>query len=174
MQSVLPSSASPLQVAIDLAIGSALSRLDLNSIFDHWNPIKAREPLLIYLAWALNVDHWDADYPESFKREILASTVVQHHRKGTPGSLRRFLEIFGITEYDLIEGFEQGNVPPGVKIVINQPLSNLTASLVLDQIHRYLPARSYLSSIDFSQSTHSYDGAIDYDNEFNYGVIANG
>ncbi len=174
MQTILPRSASPLQKAIDSALGKALARLDLEQVFDHWHPFKVPERLLIYLAWSLNIDHWDSNYPEAYKRELVAATIIQHHRRGTPDSLRRYLNIFGITDYQLIEGWEGSNVPPAVNIEINQPVSNLTASLVFDQINRYLPARSYVTSIDFSGATHSYDGTINYDNEFNYGVVENG
>lgn len=173
-QTILSGSASNLQKAIDIATAKALGRLDLENIFNTWHPFKVAEPLLIYLAWSLSIDHWDSDYPESFKRELVAATIEQHHRRGTPSSLRRYLGIFGITDFELIEGWEGDNVPPAVKLVINQPVSNLTASLVFDQVARYLPARSYVTDIDFSGATHSYDGTINYDDEFNYGVVENG
>lgn len=173
-QTVLPHSASPLQRAIDIALGKALARLELEKIFNTWHPFKVAEPLLIYLAWSLNIDHWNSEYPESFKRELVAATIEQHHQRGTLASLRRYLAIFGIHDFTTIEGWHGDNVPPGVKIVINQPVSNLTASLVFDQIERYLPGRSYVTDIDFTSATHSYDGSIDYDDEFNYGVVENG
>lgn len=173
MTSILANSASPLQKAIDSALGKALEKIELTPIFNQWHPYKVAEPLLIYLAWALNVDHWDSQYPESQKRELLAATIDQHFSRGTPSSLRRYLSIFNINDYTLIEGWENGNVPPGVSIVVNEPVSNLTASLVFDQIGRYLPGRSYVREIDFTGGVISYDGSIDYDAEFNYGAVSN-
>jgi phage tail P2-like protein len=174
MQSILTQSASPLQKAIDIALGKALAKIPLKPIFNQWDPREVAEPLLIYLAWALNVDNWDSKMPVSQKRQLVESTVQQHFARGTPSGLRRYLAIFNITDYELIEGWQGDNVPPGIGLEINQPISNLTADLVFDQINRYLPGRSYVKALDFTGGVISYDGTIDYDAEFNYGAVSNG
>jgi hypothetical protein len=152
MQSILTQSASPLQKAIDIALGKALAKIPLEPIFNQWDP----------------------RMPVSQKRQLVESTVQQHFARGTPSGLRRYLAIFNITDYELIEGWQGDNVPPGIGLEINQPISNLTADLVFDQINRYLPGRSYVKALDFTGGVISYDGTIDYDAEFNYGAVSNG
>lgn len=169
----MASSASPLQRSIDLAGANQLQAIDVNAIFKQWSPDDCPKPLLVYLAWALNVDFWDSEYPEQTKREIIRTAPEQHAQRGTPLSVIRFLNIFNIIDFELIEDMREGNVPPGVILKINRPISNLTARLVFSDIGRFLRGASYISRIDFTSAPHSYNGVIRYDGEFNYGEVSN-
>jgi phage tail P2-like protein len=51
--------------------------------------------LLPWLAWALSVDSWNADWPEAIKRVVIAESVVVHRHKGTIGALRRAIGALG-------------------------------------------------------------------------------
>ena len=158
MNSIMTASASDLQVAIEQAVAKQLSAIDLNAIFDHWSPDRCPPNLLVYLAVALNVDEWSDNYPDSTKRDLLRGAIGRHYQRGTIASLRDFLAAFDIGDFDLIEDTQGVNVSPGIIIRVNQPIANATAAMVFDQVARYLPARCYITRVDFTSAAHSYGG----------------
>jgi len=66
-KSLLPPNATALEHAAD----AAMARIaDVNvPIRDLWNPDLCPEALLPWLAWALSVEPWDADWPVWQQRE---------------------------------------------------------------------------------------------------------
>ncbi len=62
-----------------------------------WNPQKCPANLLPWLAWALSVDEWDANWTEQQKRDTIAASVEVHRKKGTIGAVRKVLEPFGLS-----------------------------------------------------------------------------
>ena len=71
-----------------------------------WDPMECPEPHLPWLAWALSVDTWDADWPEQTKRKIIASSPEIHRFKGTRGAVERALAALGAST-KIEEWFEQ-------------------------------------------------------------------
>lgn len=62
-----------------------------------WNPAKCEESVLPFLAWALSVDVWDADWPTDKKRRVLANAFLDHQRKGTLATIKQYLGYRGCT-----------------------------------------------------------------------------
>jgi phage tail P2-like protein len=60
---------------------------------------------LPWLAWALSVDTWDSDWPESTKRSLIANSVQIHKTKGTVSAIERVMDALGVTA-ELREWFE--------------------------------------------------------------------
>jgi len=61
-------------------------------IADTWSPYRCPVEILPYLAWALSVDEWEADWTDAAKRYAIAQSVEIHRRKGTIGALKRALQ----------------------------------------------------------------------------------
>lgn len=81
-------------------LGSNVDRLldlDAERIRALWNPWTCPIEDLPYLAWALSVDVWDADWPEARKRLVCASALKDHRLKGTLGAVERYLGYHDIT-----------------------------------------------------------------------------
>lgn len=60
-----------------------------------WNPYECPEELLIYLAWALSVDEWNDEWPETVKRDICAGSLDIHRMKGTTKSMQDAVSLMG-------------------------------------------------------------------------------
>jgi phage tail P2-like protein len=60
-----------------------------------WNPQTCPAGILPWLAWAMSVDEWDANWTEQQKRDAIAASVQVHRTKGTIGAVRRALQALG-------------------------------------------------------------------------------
>ncbi|QCR37051.1 phage tail protein I [Nissabacter sp. SGAir0207] len=98
---LLPASSSALEVAAATACAE-IARIPV-PLRTLWNAQTCPVDLLPYLAWAWSVDRWDANWPESTKRAVVADSAYVHRHKGTIGALRRVVEPLGylirITEW---------------------------------------------------------------------------
>ena len=70
-----------------------------------WDPATCPSGILPWLAWALSVDDWNADWTEAQKRSAIAASVQVHRTKGTLGALRRALQSVG---YEVIVNEDTG------------------------------------------------------------------
>jgi len=70
---------------------------------DIWNPERAPEAFLPWLAWALSVDDWDENWSEDRKRAVIAASVDVHRHKGTVASVRAALTAMGYGTAAIIE-----------------------------------------------------------------------
>lgn len=102
----------PNATAIERAIEGATARLgDVPTpLRDLWNPDTCPAGLLAYLAWALSIDTWSSDWPETVKRARVRAALDIQRRKGTARSVRDVVEAFGGV-VAIREWFEM--VPPG-------------------------------------------------------------
>lgn len=105
MSQLLPPNASQLELAIMDFIQAKLAALDI-PIRRLWSPWLCPLELLPWLAWAVSVDEWDAQWSEQQKRETVASSFKIHRKKGTRAAVAQRLNAlgYGIT---LTEWFEQ-------------------------------------------------------------------
>lgn len=105
--SLLPAGATPLEHAVAEAT-ARLSDVPV-PVGDLWNPDTCPAAVLPYLAWALSVDGWDADWTEAQRREAIRRSVYVHRHKGTIGAVQAAL---GAVDYSvaLVEWF--GEDPP--------------------------------------------------------------
>ena len=88
--SLLPPNATPQERALDLAPAAHLGAIP-RPISRLWNPQTCPAALLPWLAWALSVDEWDADWPEQIRRDVIAGSIGLHRVKGTLAALKRAL-----------------------------------------------------------------------------------
>ena len=115
MSDLLPINASPAERDVD----AASTRLDeLEVPARHlWSPALCPLELLPWLAWALGVETWNADWPASLKRQACAEAFEAHREKGTAAALRRILGLIGAV-YEYVEGPAGGLDPLTAKVTI--------------------------------------------------------
>ncbi|SFQ14468.1 phage tail protein, P2 protein I family [Roseivivax halotolerans] len=111
--SILPPNASDAERALETAIRSG--RPDLSIVSSLLDAQEVAAPLLGWLAWALSVDEWDADWPEAVKRAVVASSIEVHRRKGTKAAVLDALASLGM-EGRLSEWFEYSGEPHTFRI----------------------------------------------------------
>lgn len=90
---LLPSNANQLERLAAQALAQ-IERVPV-PIRDLISPTRCPVALLPYLAWAMSVDRWEEAWPETTKRQVIASSYYVHAHKGTIGSLRRVVEPLG-------------------------------------------------------------------------------
>ena len=72
-----------------------------------WNPAECPADLLPWLAWALSVDYWEPVlWDEQAKRGVTAQSVELHRHKGTPWSMKYFLELIGLPDTEIVEWWQ--------------------------------------------------------------------
>lgn len=90
--SLLPPNATALETALEAAIAQPALPVPLR---DLWNPQTCPEHLLPWLAWSLSIDGWDANWPVTTRRAVVANAIAVHRRKGTVQAVRSAIAAFG-------------------------------------------------------------------------------
>lgn len=146
-KTLLPPNATPLELALEGSVSTA---------FDHpvavdrlWSADNCPIELLPFLAWALSVDTWDADWPERVKRQVIASSVEVHRLKGTAAGIKTALAALdlGVT---ISEWFEHGGEPYTFRADVRISTRGLTDreyQNIVDVISATKNARSHLSRL---------------------------
>lgn len=93
MSELLPANSTRLERNL-ATVGAAIERIPV-PLRDLFNPDRCPLAYLPFLAWAMSVDRWSADWPEATKRAVIKSAFFIHQRKGTIGALRRVVEPLG-------------------------------------------------------------------------------
>ena len=104
-----------------------------------WDPRRCPAPLLPWLAWALAVRVWSADWDEDTQRQVVAEAIPLHRIEGTVAALRERLDAVGAI-YSIEE--RPGNVPFTARITIfNSAAVGAEATkrllALLDDVTRY-------------------------------------
>lgn len=158
--SILP----PNATAAERAIEAATARLaDVPMPMpDVWNPDTCPEHLLPWLAWALSIDAWRADWPVTIKRSILRAALDVSRRKGTASSVRQVVEAFG-GQVELREWWE--NVPTTTPHTFDMVLTlsgadgiEVTAQYVDDVIAEVSRTKPVRSHFNFTQGANAQGG----------------
>ncbi len=157
---LLPPNASPLERALDHAV-ARISDVP-TPLRDLWNPDTCPVGLLPYLAYALSIDSWSSDWPETIKRRRVRQALAIQRRKGTSASVRDVIESFGggvaIREWWQMQ-------PPGdphtFSLVLNitdqagVPADAAFVDAVIAEVYRTKPVRSHFT---FSQAVNATAG----------------
>jgi phage tail P2-like protein len=95
-----------------------------------WNPQTCPADLLPWLAWALSVDEWNADWSEQQKRDTIAASFVIHSTKGTLSAVKASLAALGY-DSSVIEWFQQPAdlAPYTFTVDINAGFSPITSDI---------------------------------------------
>jgi len=89
-ESVLPPNASDLERIISSVVSEGIDPIPV-PIRNLWNPKTCPKKFLPWLAWAMSVDEWDNQWPETIKRQVILDSTKVHRHKGTVGALKRAL-----------------------------------------------------------------------------------
>lgn len=100
--SLLPPNASALDRAAEAVITDRLEAI-AQPHRALWNPNTCPVALLPWLAWALSVDEWDAEWPEARQREAVLTAVELNRKRGTPWAVLRALAVHGFPDCEIIE-----------------------------------------------------------------------
>lgn len=151
MADLLPLNATDQERAIAAAAARDVTVL----VRETWNPDTCPVALLPWLAWAFNVDTWNAAWTDSQKRGVIKSSINVHRKKGTIGALRSALNGLG---YDLAvqEWFQKAPAgdPYTFSIGIRVDQVGIASSAAFDQIvsvaNSVKNLRSHLVAVDIN------------------------
>lgn len=152
-----------------------------------WNPQTCPVAFLPWLAFALSVDEWDANWSETTKRAYIAVAISIHRKKGTAWSIKAALKAAGYGDAELFE--RSGGIPHNgsisyngahnhaaadhwaeYRVTLHQPISIRQATSVRALLDSIAPARCRLAALDFTTALNLYDGAITHDGVYSHGV----
>jgi len=89
---LLPPNASAMEKAIEAAVQEPALPVPLRDV---WSPQSCPPALLPWLAWGLSIDNWNANWPLSVQRAMVANAIALQRRKGTVEAVRRAVAAFG-------------------------------------------------------------------------------
>lgn len=132
------------------------------------------------------LDGWNLATTNLQKRELIKSAVELHAYKGTPWSLREIIRRLGYGEITIVTGlhhlFYDGAVNYDGKyfygdsakwsyyrVVLNQPVTNLEATILKQVLRYFAPAHCTLIALDYRAVSLFYDGKANYDGKYNFG-----
>lgn len=184
MTSLLPHNAT----ATERAIEAASDRPIAVPVGDLWNPDTCPSALLPWLAWALSVDEWDPDWSDEAKRATIAASLEIHRRKGTVWAMRRALDVAGLGNADIQEGwsanrFDGAFVRDGsrlrqqsdhwaeYRVTLTRPMSIVQAARARSILTAAAPARCHLKQMSFEQAAHLYNGAVPRGGQYTRGIV---
>ncbi|MYF97778.1 phage tail protein I [Candidatus Poribacteria bacterium] len=136
-----------------------------------WNADTCPSEMLAYLECSMSV-HGDAvDFSETQRRNFIKKSLEIHKKKGTIGSIKAVVEALGY-RLATMNGIREGTDGhwANYRIVMESPLSIANANALEKLIEGTAPLRCNLTSFS-SETVHPYDGTIQYDGMFTYGVI---
>lgn len=143
----------PNATAQEVALSEAVARVgDVPVIVrEVWNADTCPADLLPWLARAVSVDVWDANWSSDQKRATIRSSLTVHREKGTIGAVRKAMAALGF-DARVQEWFNQS--PPGPEYTYRLILeadqigfSKLDVELLLEVIEQTKNLRSHLTEI---------------------------
>ena len=152
-----------------------------------WNPDTCPAALLPWLAWALGVDEWDANWTEEAKRATIRASVEVHRHKGTVASIRKALTNAGYGDAQIIEreptlfyggtALHDGSEIYGstdhwaeYTVILSRPITIAQADKVRGILAAIAPLRCHLKALDYQVAAHLYNAEIRYDGSYTHGV----
>ena len=185
MTSLLPINRTASEKAVD----DATARMgDVPvPIGDLWDAHSCPASLLPWLAWALSVDNWHADWTEGTKRDVLAKAVQVHRQKGTVAAVRAALDAAGFGDARIIERWGDDSYDAAItydgtsdhqitshwaqfRVRIDRAISIAQGARVRDVLAIVAPARCHLDGLNYSEALNLYNGAVTHDGVYSHGV----
>lgn len=182
MSNLLPPNATPQEVAL----AGVTDRIDAVPVKSRetWNPQTCPADLLPWLAWALSVDEWNADWSVQQKRDTIAASFTIHSTKGTLAAVKASLAALGY-DTSVIEWFNQPAdlAPYTFAVDINAGTSPVTGDIFAESIRvidQTKNTRSHLARLRvrtetkapaFAASVSLYGATVEVLDNTNIGVI---
>lgn len=146
MNDLLPPNRTPLEALTAQTIAEATAL----AVEHHtlWDPDTCPEDVLPWLAWAVGVAEWSADWPESQRRAVVGAAIARRRRLGTVQSARESVEAvvnMGIDGLEFAEWFEYGG-RPGTFRIVNTVAGRVMNQAQYDQIINVLHRSCRLSA----------------------------
>ncbi|EGG93508.1 Tail protein I [gamma proteobacterium IMCC1989] len=186
MASLLPPNATQLEKDWEVVANIATDKpVNIRTLWD-WETCPVE--FLPWLAWALSVDDWDANWSEDQKRQSIKESYQIHVKKGTVGSIRRVLKATGFEDVDIVERqdatLHNGEVLRNgeknyelketrgfmYQVYLQRPISISQASQVRRILGQTAPVRCYLSSMHYEQALNLHNNTIKRNGEFTRGT----
>lgn len=99
---LLPPNSTELERDLEITLRSALL-IDV-PVADLWHPHRCPADFLPWLAYAVGVEEWGSDWPESIKRDVIAATPDIRRHRGTVWAVREALRSAGYADAHIEEG----------------------------------------------------------------------
>ncbi|GLT20535.1 hypothetical protein GCM10007938_43200 [Vibrio zhanjiangensis] len=182
--SLLPPNSTQYETALEHVIKSDMS----SPIRYLWDPIKCPEELLYVLAITFDVDEWDEDWPEEFKRKTLSNAYFVHCLKGTPAALRLVLRDAGYQEFALVEGlniskrdgsktrnghyyFGAEDAESWYRVYLQRAITIEQAYQITRMLNLVAPLECELKGLHFEKARFLYNGRMPRDGTYTRGVV---
>lgn len=153
MMGLLPFASTPMERAADLLAAMRIDAVE-SPLRALWSAENCPEDLLPWLAWALSIDSWDADWPLHIRRARVASAIAIQRIKGTAQSVEDVVRSFG-GNIVLREWFQES--PPAdpytFKLTVTlgtvgaEAPSSAFIDAVISEVARTKPARSHFTFV---------------------------
>lgn len=152
MTSLLPPNSTQLERSFEKAIERVVDQPI--PIRDIRRPSVCPAHYLPWLAWERSVDIWRDDWNLQTKRNIIASSIAVHQKKGTVGALKRTLAAEG-WKATVTEWFNQpvAAAPYTFSVDVSgegRPLNTATYQGLIRTINGAKNVRSWLSALNFN------------------------
>ncbi len=147
---LLPPNATKLERSVSLA-AARVGAIPVD-VLALWNPETCPIDLLPWLAWALSIDRWDADWSDARKRAAVATAIELQRTKGTRRSVEAVLSTFDDLLH-LSEWFEHGGDPHTFEVRLpvvttdgiagGTRASREVVEAIINDVSRTKPARAH-------------------------------
>lgn len=183
--SLLPPHATPFERAMEQATrGIETVPVPLRA---QWRYQDCPAHLLPWLAWAMGVDEWQADWREGQQRAAIRDSLALQRHKGSVWAMKQAVAAAGLGSARIIEGNSGhrhdgkarhgGRIKHGepsqwavCKVVLSTPLKNADAANTRRMLTAVMPARCHLTDILFEEGSCDHSGLLTYDGSFNHGA----
>lgn len=90
---LLPANATWFERTMEQVLAARLTRLEMaaDALATLWNPQTCPAEYLPWLAWELSVPYWRSEWPEEFKRALIADAPAINARRGFVDGIERGL-----------------------------------------------------------------------------------
>ncbi len=116
VDNLLPPNATTEERALEAAMARVENvQIPIKDLMD---PQTCPANLLPFMAWAMSVDNWSPDWPESIKRKVYAAALKVHQIKGTEGAVIDALSALGMKAV-VLKWFEYEGVRGKFKVDVD-------------------------------------------------------
>ncbi|NNC24258.1 phage tail protein I [Salinisphaera sp. USBA-960] len=150
-QSLLPPNSTSLERDLE-AVTERATSIDA-SFGTLWDPWTCPAEILPWLAWALGVTEWSADWPVKRRREAVASILEIRHHAGTVAAVRRAVEAQSIEGISYREWHEYGGEPGTYRLTAtleNRGMSQAEYNQLIRVIERAKRLSAHMDPVGFT------------------------